>query len=324
MSDYRQMRELKGALGWDVCAGLTMAAIFALSVPLAAAQWLALRLVPVWWWTIPGFWHRTMCRILGVEVQVRGTMAVGRPVLFASNHISWLDILVLGGLIKGSFVAKKEVAGWGVFGTLARLHRTVFIDRERRSASAGQRDELRARFAGGESLILFPEGTSTDGTWVKPFKSALFSVAEPRLKADGDGPDGPRLDGPGLDGDAPDGDGAAACAPANGRAAGCDAGSVLVQPVTLTYVRVNGMPFVRSQRPRVAWFGDMELTSHVWQLLSIGKLTVLVQFHPPMDTAQVPSRKQLAAACHSVVSDGLMAANAGRLPAPETRSDRSA
>ena len=309
MSDYRQMRELKGALGWDICAGLTMAAIFALSVPMAAGQWLVLRLVPIWWWTIPGFWHRTMCRILGVEVQLRGAMVVGRPVLFASNHISWLDILVLGGLIKGSFVAKKEVAGWGVFGTLARLHRTVFIDRERRSASAGQRDELRARFASGESLILFPEGTSTDGTWVKPFKSALFSVAEPRLKAGRGGPDG-------------DNAGAGVCARANGRAAGCDVGHVLVQPVTLTYVRVNGMPFVRSQRPRVAWFGDMELTSHVWQLLSIGKLTVLVQFHPPMDTAQFRSRKQIAAACHSVVSDGLMAANAGRLPAAETQLDR--
>ena len=97
--------------------------------------------------------------------------------LFAANHISYLDITVLGSLLDASFIAKTEVAGWPLFGWLARLQRSVFIDRRARS-TAHQRDSIAARLAAGEALILFPEGTSGDGNRLLPFKSALFSVAD--------------------------------------------------------------------------------------------------------------------------------------------------
>jgi 1-acyl-sn-glycerol-3-phosphate acyltransferase len=90
---------------------------------------------------------------------------------------SYADITVLGSQIAGSFIAKTEVAGWPLFGWLAKLQRTVFVDRQVRS-TAQQRDAITDRLAAKDALILFPEGTSDDGNRVLPFKSALFSVAE--------------------------------------------------------------------------------------------------------------------------------------------------
>src|SRR5258708_9723130 len=100
-----------------------------------------------------------------------------RPALFAANHISYLDITVFGSLIAGSFIAKREVARWPLFGWLALLQRSVFIDRQVRS-TAQQRDSIAGRLAAGDALILFPAGTSGDGNRILPFQSALFSVAD--------------------------------------------------------------------------------------------------------------------------------------------------
>src|SRR3546814_18970958 len=86
-------------------------------------------------------------------------MSAARPTLFVSNHSSYADITVLGGLIPGCFVAKAEVQGWPLFGLLAKLQRTVFIDRQRRS-TRNQRDGMAKRLAGVQHMILFQEGTS--------------------------------------------------------------------------------------------------------------------------------------------------------------------
>ena len=126
---------------------------------------------------LPRFYHRLTCRIVGLDVEQRGQMAPTTPTLFVSNHSSYLDIPVLGSLILGSFVAKTEVGSWPIFGWLAKMQRTVFIDR-RRGTTHRQRDDLQRRLDAGGSLILFPEGTSNDGNRVLPFRSALLSVAE--------------------------------------------------------------------------------------------------------------------------------------------------
>ena len=109
---------------------------------------------------------------------VVGEVSRQGPLLIASNHVSWLDILVLSSVAPLSFVAKREVAGWPFFGSLARLQRTVFVDRERRHATRGARDEMRERLEAGDILVLFAEGTSGDGRSVLPFKSAFFGAAE--------------------------------------------------------------------------------------------------------------------------------------------------
>lgn len=126
---------------------------------------------------IPMVFHRGCCRILGLDVHLNGELGGDEPTLFVSNHISYLDVFVLGGLVPGSFIAKAEVANWPVFGALAKIQNTLFFER-RGGRVAGQLELMRAHFDSARNLILFPEGTSTPGTRVEPFKSSLFHGAE--------------------------------------------------------------------------------------------------------------------------------------------------
>src|SRR5262249_42721342 len=113
---------------------------------------------------IPQLFHRLLIRLLGFKVRVHGIMARTPPVLFVANHSSYLDIPVLGTLIQGSFIAKAEVARWPLFGMMAKLQRTVFIERKS-SRTLDHKDSMRARLGSGQNLILFPEGTSSDGLY---------------------------------------------------------------------------------------------------------------------------------------------------------------
>lgn len=279
MTDYAGFRSSNS--GWSPRPAAITAFLVVITVPAMALQGLFVLAAPPLARRFPPLWHSLVCRLFGIKVVIIGSPVLDRACLYASNHLSWLDIVVFGSQLPASFIAKQEVAGWGVFGWLAKLQRTVFIDRNRRSKTAAQRDELVRRFSRGEQLILFPEGTSTDGTWVMPFKSALFSVAE---KAE-------------------------------------DPEALAIQPVTISYTHFNGVPSVRSQRPRIAWFGDMELTSHILEVLSIGRIVAVLQFHAPLDAQALGSRKAMADASYKAVASGLEAANRGRLPIPGAQSD---
>jgi len=224
---------------------------------------------------LPRAYHRITSRILGFEVTVVGKRSTARPTLFVSNHTSYLDIEILGSLLEASFIAKSEVARWPLFGWLAKLQRTVFVDRRQRSTHK-HRDAIAERLGAGDNLILFPEGTSNDGMRVLPFKSALFAAVH-----------GTNLTHP-----------------------------VAVQPVSLTYVRLNGMPIGRYYRPYFAWYGDMDMASHLWTVLGLGKASVIVEFHEPVRIDGFATRKALAEHCWRVVSRGVATANAGR-PQPE-------
>lgn len=273
---------LRAAFRLALYLGLTLALIPVQAVAVALKSRLAERL--------PVFYHRLCWRVLGLRVECRGTMsatgsATGStigPTLFVCNHSSYTDITVLGGLIPGCFVAKAEVATWPLFGLLAKLQRTVFIDR-RRGSTATQRDDMARRLRAGENLILFPEGTSDDGNRLLPFRSALFSVAERR-----------------LEGESKEGGGTGKPLP--------------VQPVSIVYARLNGVPIGRSLRPFFAWYGDMEMAGHLWRLAGLGKITVVVEFHPVVDLDGFGSRKGLAEHCQRVVAEGMARAITGRTP----------
>ena len=137
----------------------------------------------VWFWprmarVFPMYYHRLVLRILGVRVSIEGEALKQGPAILAANHVSWLDIVILSSLAPVSFIARHDVNAWPFFGTLARLQRTVFVDRARRLTTGASRDEMRERLAAGDMLVLFAEGTSGDGTRVLPFKSTFFAAAE--------------------------------------------------------------------------------------------------------------------------------------------------
>lgn len=234
---------------------------------LAQALRLDFRRVGMFYWTAV-----LRFSLLGT-VMVRGQIAPQRPLLMVGNHLSYMDIVVLGALVPGCFVSKAEVRSWPFFGLLARMARTVFIDR--RPSSAGKhRDELVAHLKNGEPLLLFPEGTSGNGNGVLPFKSALFTVAE-------------------LD--------------VEGRA-------VAVQPFTLSYTRSGGMPVGYADRPFYAWYADMELLPHLWDLLTRGPFQAEVSFLPPLYLADYGNRKELARACEQAVRQRYVETICGRCP----------
>jgi len=209
-----------------------------------------------------------------------GTPTSWRPVLFAANHVSYADITVLGSVIAGSFIAKAEVADWPFFGWLAKLQRSVFVDRRVRSTIT-QRDAISRRLAVGDALILFPEGTSSDGNRVLPFKTALFAAAE---------------HGKGLS-------------------------PVVVQPVSIAYTRLDGIPIGRLYRPLFAWYGDVDLAPHIWGMIGLGTVEVVVEFHPPTFLSDCGSRKALASYCYARIAGGLAGALFGRpQPMPEPPS----
>ena len=127
---------------------------------------------------IPRLWHRAVCRISGLRFRIIGT-PVASQVIYVANHLSYLDIPVLGASLMASFVAKSEVAGWPIFGFLSKIQQTAFISRKATDA-ARVSQSLGAMVAEGKSLIIFPEGTSTTGESVLPFRSSLFNLLDER------------------------------------------------------------------------------------------------------------------------------------------------
>jgi 1-acyl-sn-glycerol-3-phosphate acyltransferase len=214
--------------------------------------------------------------LLGLHVQVIGRRASGggRPVVFVSNHSSWVDIPVLGGILDGCFVSKADVARWPVVNTIAWLGRTVFVTRQR-GATGRERDEMRSRLAAGDNLVLFPEGTSSDGSRVLPFRSAFFAAAVPGEQA-----------------------------------------VPLIQPVSVVYDRLGGLPTGRASRPVFAWYGDMDIASHFWRLGQHCGLRVTVVLHAPVDPAQFGDRKALSQAVWRIVADGAATLRQNRKPEP--------
>lgn len=220
---------------------------------------------------ISQLFHRTLMRALGFRLRVHGTIASSAPTLFVANHASYLDIPVLSALIPASFVAKAEVSGWPLIGFLAKMQNTIFV--ERRSVKAEQqRNVLRAELEKIRSLIVFPEGTSTDGLKVLPFKSSLFSIAE-----EGQGEIG-----------------------------------LMVQPVSVVCTCLDGLPITRGWRSLYAWYGDMTLVPHLWNVLKLGNFTVDVIFHPAVKPASFPDRKALSQYCHDEVARGIQQCLKGR------------
>lgn len=244
-------------------AAAILGGFFTLTVPLMPVQAALLRVSPRGARRFPNWYHRQVCRLLGVRLHIEGAIAPDRPVLVVANHTSWLDIPVLSAVAPLSFVAKKDVARWPFVSTLAKLQRTVFVDRERRSAVGETTNEMTARLAAGDAVVLFAEGTSSDGNRVLPFKTSLFAAAKPPARG-GEG---------------------AAVSPGS---------EVVVQTLSLVYTRLHGVPINRSARPIVGWYGDMEMQSHAWALLKAGPLDVTIRIGAPIPLETFTDRKDLA------------------------------
>jgi 1-acyl-sn-glycerol-3-phosphate acyltransferase len=198
-------------------------------------------------------WCRASAWIVGLRISVAGRPFGACPTLYVANHVSYLDILVLGAVLDGTFIAKSEIASWPLFGLLGRLTRTLFIRRHWRSALI-QRNALAARMRLGESFILFGEGTSSNGLGVLPIKTSLLSVAEPWI-----------LDCP----------------------------VAVQPVTLIFACMADGVPIGRDNCDLYAWHSDAEFLPHLWNALQHRGLEIRITLGDPVLSWSVKSRKVL-------------------------------
>lgn len=233
------------------------AGIIGLTSLLAPVQLLALGLLKTRAHVVPRLYHRLVSRVMGLRIAESGPKpATGTGVLIIANHVSWLDITVIGTLMPLSFVAKSEVAQWPVFGQLARFQRTLFIDRSRKAATADTTADMGARLARGEAIVLFAEGTTGDGTRILPLRSSLLGAVREAVSTSGSDDE------------------------------------ITVQPLAITYLGRNGLPGGRADRIRLAWYGDTELMPHLKDMLSGGPIDVALTWGEPIRMGRNSSRKE--------------------------------
>jgi lyso-ornithine lipid O-acyltransferase len=208
--------------------------------------------------TIPHLYHRALCTLIGVRIGEVGVRSTASPTLILSNHVSWLDICVISALAPVVFVAKSEVARWPVLGWLAKLQRTIFVNRQARHHTGAATREIAGRLLGGDAVVLFAEGTSSDGIRVLPFRSALVGAVHHALG------DSTRHT------------------------------HVTVQPMSIAYVGFGGVPMGRGLRERVAWYGDADLLPHLLCVLSSGAVDVTVSWGEATAYGMRADRKAIA------------------------------
>ena len=207
---------------------------------------------------ISAIWARSILFGLGIKLVVRGTPTLATPTLFIANHSSYLDIVILSALTRATFVSKASVANWPIFGWLSRVQGTIFIDRTRGQARK-QADALADHAKAGGNLILFAEGTTSDGNRLLPLKSSLLGVAQ-YMQA--------------------------------------------VQPITLAFTAMDGLPPGRTFRYMYAWTGDESMPPHLIRLLLQGEMEVMVTFHTPI-TTDLDNRKALTQQLELQMREGL-------------------
>ena len=233
---------------------LAAALIIALGGPF---RWIALRRG---WKTGEGLsvlFHRALCLALGVRVRIHGQVAAARPQLVVSNHISWLDIPILGAMRPSEFLAKKEIGAQRFARAILSLQGVAFVDRTRRRCIPAVNAEIARRMRDGAAVILFAEATTGDANRLLPFRSSHFEAMRQTL----------------------------------------DAGAVaqaVVQPIFIAYSRRAGLPLGRPERPLVAWYGDMAFFSHFLRLLEFGRIDCDIHCGAPIPFFHDSDRKDVA------------------------------
>ena len=243
---------------------LIIAALFFTMTPLLIfVQWLLEKLGVAGWGVIGVNYYRALSAVLGIRVRVVGEPVRDRAVLFISNHVSWADIVAIGSIAPIAYVYKSEIAGWPLVGTAAKSQRTVFVDRARRHQTGDAIAEIVKRLASGTSVVLFAEGTSSDGNRVLPFRSALMgAVKEASARAES---------------------------------------GILIQPMSICYTGLNGIAMGRQHRPTVAWYGDLDFMPHIKAFIERGAVDAVVTYGEPIAADGTADRKAMTKSLEGAV-----------------------
>lgn len=243
-------------------ATIAILIVAAVSVFLFPLQWLAVLMNWKMRRDLPQFWHRLVVSLIGVKVIVHGAPATERPLLMAANHSSWLDIPVLGSIAPVSFLDEPAPDRGAVLRALARLQPVVPMPAAGKPRDGAARSAMRGD--GNEILIVFAEGTSNAGNGVLPFQEALVEAARNVLGGDG-------------------------------------APEIWVQPLSIAYTTLQGLPMGRQFRPVVAWTGTIRFLPHAWTVLREYSIDAVVSFGTPIRLGSDGHAGQIADMCEESV-----------------------
>jgi len=232
------------------------------------------------WNYMARLFHKTGCVFLGLRVKTIGAPAHGRPTLLLSNHISWTDIIAIGSQADVSFVAKTGVRDTPFVGFMASLQRTLYVDYNRRRDTQRTYKEMAERLASNAAVLLFAEGHRDLGDHVQPFRSALVGAAQAAMREGG-------------------------------------AKDVAIQPVTIAYTKLQGLPVSRTERSGISGITKKSFKEMVRDMLTSGVKDVTIAFGTPMPLSENADRKVVTKIAEDEVRRTLVALNRGmRLPEP--------
>ena len=230
------------------------------------------------YWALPtALFHKAGCVFLGLRVHTIGAPAHGKPTLLLSNHIAWTDIIALGSVADVTFVAKKGVRETFFIGFMSSLQRTVFVDYERKGDTLRTNTEMAKRLASNGAVLLFAEGHRDLGSHVQPFRSALVGAATAAMTEGG-------------------------------------AKDVAIQPVTIAYTHLQGLPVSRNERSSISGVNARGLSAIVKDLLRSGVKDVTVAFGSPIPIAAGMDRKVVTKLAETQVRRTLVALNRNEKP----------
>jgi 1-acyl-sn-glycerol-3-phosphate acyltransferase len=224
------------------------------------------------------FFCRVICAVLGLRVTVHGRIPGDSPRFIVANHISWTDVIALASVHPLVFLAKKEVASWPVLGHLARLQGTIFVDRANRRAIPEVNAELAKRLRQGRDIVIFAEGTSSDGAKVLKFNASHFATLSDFTQNE------------------------------------ASSLAVTVAPAALAYTRADAKYPSKSSHYDVGWYGDMAFVPHLWNLMRRGGARCHILFGESLAPAFCGDRKTLAQAAEARVRRLLETAFAAQSP----------
>ena len=185
------------------------------------------------------WWAKTMCGILGIRINKGGQLAGKRDSFTVCNHISYIDIFVIGSIRPSVFLAKHAVRNWPIAGWMANLAGTVFINRESVKNAVEAMEVMEVRIDSGVNVVMFPEGTTSDGKKINPFKSSLFNLPASR--------------------------------------------NFTVSPLSIRYTGINGNYVTSDMLDTIAWYGEMQLVPHFWDLLGLRSIEAALHFNPVIE-----------------------------------------
>ena len=222
---------------------------------------------------IPKLFLKIVSFVIGIKIKsinLRNENKNKYGVLYVSNHVSWIDILCLGSLLDAQFIAKKEVAEMGLFGFLAKLNHTFFIDNTNQRKSFSYNEIIQAKLLKKQNLILFPEGTTSDGNSVRSFKSSFFeSTNLPKYY--------PEKENDFID----------------------------VCPISLCYKDKNNLPMGIFYRRYVAWQGDYPLLRLMKIFLLSGPVSIDIIIHNSVNLSKFKNRKELSNYCQNTIQNAI-------------------